>query len=181
VLVAGTSATLDQEDDTDTSDPEPPPGLRAAPQDLRPAVMSSNVFRKLHESGDSPSKRMDILAGMQCAPRPSGWSVGGPACLLGKFMELSSVVRRAACVEEATRQLNSNSNSPEQAPRASKRLRMDGATTRARGNDDEDVDGSSVPSTSSQQVAVVDEEGLDDGYRRVALRWRLLDRARVRR
>ncbi|KAG2486081.1 hypothetical protein HYH03_015284 [Edaphochlamys debaryana] len=58
---AGTTAAA-QEDDSDTSDPEPVPALKAAPQDARPAQAAATAIRRMRESQDSPSKRLDLLA-----------------------------------------------------------------------------------------------------------------------
>ncbi|KAG2452221.1 hypothetical protein HYH02_003251 [Chlamydomonas schloesseri] len=50
------------EDDTDTSEPEPAAALKAAPQDSRAAQAAATAIRKVRDSAESPSKRLDMLA-----------------------------------------------------------------------------------------------------------------------
>lgn len=58
---AGAAAA--HEDDTDTSEPEPAAALKAAPQDTRAAQAAATAIRKVRDSAESPSKRLDMLAG----------------------------------------------------------------------------------------------------------------------
>ncbi|GIM04678.1 hypothetical protein Vretimale_9283, partial [Volvox reticuliferus] len=124
------SLAAEQEDETETSEAEPAPVLRSALQDVRPAQAAANVIRKMRESQDSPSKRLDLLA---------------------------------AYAEEAERQLNSNSNSPEAGP-CNKRQRTEAGGARARAHGDEDDEGTAAPSGSGMQ-RVVDMANMDDGFR----------------
>ncbi|PNW84289.1 hypothetical protein CHLRE_04g228400v5 [Chlamydomonas reinhardtii] len=57
---AGAAAA--HEDDTDTSEPEPAAALKAAPQDTRAAQAAATAIRKVRDSAESPSKRLDMLA-----------------------------------------------------------------------------------------------------------------------
>ncbi|GLC65816.1 hypothetical protein PLESTF_000346300 [Pleodorina starrii] len=70
----------------------------------------------------------------------------------------------AAYAEEAERQLQSNSNSPEMGPSAKRQRTEGGVSTRGRAHPDEDDEGTAAPSGSGMQ-RVVDMANMDDGFR----------------
>ncbi|GLC39915.1 hypothetical protein PLESTM_000965800 [Pleodorina starrii] len=69
----------------------------------------------------------------------------------------------AAYAEEAERQLQSNSNSPEMGPSAKRQRTEGGVSTRGRAHPDEDDEGTAAPSGSGMQ-RVVDMANMDDGF-----------------
>jgi hypothetical protein len=71
----------DHEDDTEASEAEPAAALRSAPQDVRPAQAAAIAIRKMRETQDSPSKRLDLLAGMWCCLPRTAW-LGTPTHVL---------------------------------------------------------------------------------------------------